>query len=124
MVTWLTPLQLEDAGDGRRFRLLSPLAVEVDGVVYTAPAGMLTDGASIPRLLWRAVGAPWSGTYRRAAVVHDAAYRGELVGPALTRAQADALFRRLMAGNGVSHVRRWLMWAGVRVGGWTGWRAR
>lgn len=44
-----------------------------DGTVLTAPAGMQTDLASVPRLFW-----PWlppDGPYGKAAGIHDDCYR-------------------------------------------------
>ncbi len=38
---------------------------------WTAPAGDIIDGASIPRGLWTIVGAPFDGLYRKASVIHD-----------------------------------------------------
>ena len=38
---------------------------------WTAPAGDIIDGASIPRGLWTIVGAPFDGKYREASVIHD-----------------------------------------------------
>ncbi len=41
------------------------------GVAWTTPAGVEVNGASIPRALWTIVGAPFSGEYLRASVIHD-----------------------------------------------------
>lgn len=58
--------------DGLTVRLEETLRyVEPHGVVWEAPAGLISDGASIPRLLWSVVGGPFSGKYRTAAIVHD-----------------------------------------------------
>jgi len=57
-----------------------PYVVAVRNVCYVAPAtGWFFDGASIPRLLWRVVGPPLRGTYRRGALIHDPAYKGLLL---------------------------------------------
>lgn len=50
--------------------------------------GMPTDGASIPRPLWAAVGAPFDGDYTFGAVAHDGFYRSQIE----PRAVADCLF--------------------------------
>lgn len=58
--------------DGRRMELLAPLAyVGPDGVRWEAPAGLVVDGATIPRFFWRWIGGPYEGKYRKASVVHD-----------------------------------------------------
>lgn len=38
---------------------------------WTAPAGFIFDGTTIPRALWTVFGDPFIGDYRRAAVIHD-----------------------------------------------------
>jgi hypothetical protein len=57
--------------DGRNMRLEQPFAyVDPSGRRWDVPAGIETDGASIPRVLWIAY-PPFTGKYRSAAVVHD-----------------------------------------------------
>lgn len=56
--------------------LATPWLVAVRHVAYWVPAGWPFDGASIPRLFWRVVGPPLRATYRRGALLHDAAYKG------------------------------------------------
>lgn len=79
---------------------------------YIVPAGFITDFASIPRLFWTVVGHP-AGKYAQAAVLHDYLYRTNSV----SRAKADSLFREAMIVLGVPFYQRWVLWAGVRVGG-------
>ncbi|HET7437502.1 MAG TPA: DUF1353 domain-containing protein [Thermoanaerobaculia bacterium] len=45
--------------------------IEAPATVWTAPAGFVFDGATIPRPLWSVFGDPFIGDYRRAAVIHD-----------------------------------------------------
>ena len=45
--------------------------VESREYVWTAPAGFIFDGTTIPRALWTLFGDPFIGDYRRAAVIHD-----------------------------------------------------
>lgn len=64
IVKWLS--------DGRNMQLLSEVVyTSPDGKTWTAPKGTITDGASIPKALWSIIGAPFSGKYRNAAVIHD-----------------------------------------------------
>lgn len=44
-----------------------------DGQRWDAPKGSVVNGASIPRVLWSAVGSPFDGDYRNASIVHDVA---------------------------------------------------
>lgn len=79
---------------------------------YSVPEGFVTDFASIPRLFWTVIGHP-AGRYAQAAVLHDCLYSTG----AAKRAEADRIFREAMAVLGVPGWQRWLMWAGVRIGG-------
>jgi hypothetical protein len=45
--------------------------IDPRGVHWDAPAGYVTNGASIPASLWAIVGGPFDGPYRDAAVLHD-----------------------------------------------------
>jgi hypothetical protein len=47
--------------------------VDATDYYWRAHAGMVTDGASIPRWAWTIIGSPFTGEYREAAVIHDAA---------------------------------------------------
>lgn len=111
---------LKHLGQGR-WKLLEPFVVDDTELGrLTVPAGFETDLDSVPRLPF----AHWllKGRTVEAAIVHDYAYeRGEFNGKAITRAQADELFRRLMAEEGVWWWRRALIYRGVRFGGWRPW---
>ena len=57
--------------DGRNMRLEQPFGyIDPAGRHWDVPVGAITDGASIPRILW-ATHPPFTGKYRAAAVVHD-----------------------------------------------------
>ena len=61
--------------DGRTMTLLNEFRyVDPKGEVWTAPAGTVVDGASIPRSLWSIMGGPFEGRYRNASVLHDVSY--------------------------------------------------
>lgn len=60
--------------DGRKMKIVSDFAYrDPTGHEWTAPAGSIVDGASIPRLGWTVVGGPLEGKYRDASVIHDVA---------------------------------------------------
>ncbi len=40
---------------------------------WTAPAGSVINGASIPSVFWSVIGGPFEGRFRKASVLHDAA---------------------------------------------------
>ena len=116
---------------GSVFELAYDFVVRIgDGTTLTAPKGMPTDGASIPRFFWRLIGPPMTGRYRQAAVIHDAGYTGDLqwrIDGALReydRKAVDALFLRLMKALGVPWWRRRLMYLAVRWFGRKHWTER
>lgn len=84
---------------------------DVTGKTYTIPRGFNTDFASTPRL--PVVYLLTGNTAHQAAVIHDYLYRTGFE----DRATSDAIFREAMGVSGVPAWRKWLMWAGVRVGG-------
>lgn len=58
--------------DGRRMQLREPFSyIDSTDRRWTAPAGTVVDGASIPAAFWSLIGGPFSGKYRNASVVHD-----------------------------------------------------
>jgi hypothetical protein len=114
-------LRVED-DDGFPFTLVEALVYdsEVLGQTVTVPAGFRTDYASIPRGLWNLL--PPVGKYDRGAVVHDALYQwGAVNATAITRDMADRTLREAMQVCGVGRVQRWMIYTGVRIGGWVVW---
>ena len=116
---FLTRLRIETASDqdDGKWIVLSPLVYQsgVAGMEIAVPAGFETDLASVPRLpfvYWLT-----GGTSVEAAVVHDYLYSTHLV----CRKMADAVLREASAATGVPAWRRWLMWAGTRIGGASRW---
>lgn len=106
---------LAGAGPDREMRLLEPFSfVDPNGCLWEVGAGTDVNGASIPRTLWSSVGSPYTGDYRRAAILHDAAIRDPLV----VRAEADAMFYQACLAGGCAPSQAKLLYAGVRVGSW------
>ena len=67
-------VQTEWLDGDRRMRLLAPFSyVDPNGTTWTAPAGWVIDGASIPVFAWSVTGGPFQGRYRDASVIHDVA---------------------------------------------------
>lgn len=107
---WPVPLELEWL-DGWWYRLSTPFAfVDDDGTIYQAPAGYLTNGASVPRSCWPIMFSP-TGPELPMGVIHDWLYDvGRLPRPA-----ADLLLLK-MAHHcpGVSRLKAATMYYAVR----------
>lgn len=85
------------------------LVEEWDGI----PAGFVTDGGSIPRLLWRVIGPPIDAQTIAAFIRHDWNYQTGRV----KRKQADQQLYADLRAAGVSRVRAYAIYAGVRAFG-------
>jgi hypothetical protein len=65
-------LVLKALPDGRNMELVTALIyVDNNGVNWPVPAKTRVDGASIPRVFWSILGAPFTGKFREASVIHD-----------------------------------------------------
>lgn len=67
---------LDSDYEDRRMRLVEGTTlrfIDPAGVVWIADVGLEFDGASIPPVLWILIGSPFTGKYRKAAVLHDSA---------------------------------------------------
>jgi hypothetical protein len=97
-----------------------------DGTTYRIPVGFLTDGASVPRFLW-SMFPPFAGDYEPAAILHDVLYQraeqfeGEDHGH-LSRSQCDDLMQEAMTVLKFTGWGQWMIYRGVRMGGWKAWR--
>lgn len=105
----------------RRVRLLEPLRYHApDGTIYVAPAGLETDGASIPWLLAPLAGQRLSGPHLLPAMIHDALCRqatatGGQGGLALRR-KADSLFPFMLRACGAGWWSAWSKGRAVKLG--------
>jgi hypothetical protein len=81
------------------------------------PVHERTDFASVPRVFVWFI--PRYGRYTKAAILHD--YLCGIAVPAgrISRIEADGIFRQAMRELGVPFLRRWIMWAAVRLGALT-----
>lgn len=129
MAGFLSPLDLEYI-DGRKWKILNDFQYCIGGPdgypVVDVPAGFITDFASVPRILWNIL--PPTGKYGKAAVVHDRLYQSphlELcVGyPSfkVDRYFADLVLLEGMEVLKVDWLTRWIIYLGVRIGGWMPW---
>jgi len=121
-------LDLRYQRGGRRYVLVAPFkwcGPASNPVCYEVEAGFDTDFASIPFFV-RWVLSPTHGLisdYGRAAVIHDYLYRrGARFTPPVSRTLADQVFYEAMLCEDVLWPTRFLMWAAVRLFGWTAYR--
>jgi hypothetical protein len=115
MSRFLTPLRAEKSG--QYWTILQPLIFDSDVAqkVFIVPAGFVTDFASVPRLPLAFL--LTGDSAHEAAVVHDFLYSRGLV----TREMADAVFREAAKVSGEPGWKSWLLFLGVRLGGWVAW---
>lgn len=118
----------DDLGEveGRCFvQLLLPFEYRVghadSPVVIVAPAGYVTDFASIPRVAWTLIGPPL-GRHARAAIIHDWLYDTNGDWGRFSREQSDEIFLEAMEVVGVPWLKRSAMFRAVRAGGASGWK--
>lgn len=85
------------------------------------PTGYTFDGASIPRLAWSAIGAPFEPDFIFAACVHDWFCEVSSAGGNYQiRVIGDAVFFALLTKAGVPRWKRTFMYLAVRMYSW--WR--
>ena len=104
--------------DGCTLRIVRPFGFHSKtGVTFWAQEDDEVNGASIPRFFWCICGSPMVGRYRRAACIHDSEYLHKTH----TRRVVDAGFLEIMLYEGVPRAKAWLMYAAVRLFGWSAW---
>ena len=86
------------------------------GGSLAVPRGFETDLASTPRIVWSFL--PPNGVYKSAAIVHDWLYYSGTG----TQKYADDMFLYLMRDSGVFWLKRFFLWAGLRLGGWIAYK--
>lgn len=117
----LNDLEVKPLFNGRCYVLLSDFKYQINDYVITVPKGFVTDLASVPRAFWSIF--PPFGKYTVAAVVHDFLY-SEYNNTNINRTLADEIFIFIMKENGVSFVKRQLMFRAVRTFGSMAWKKK
>ena len=107
-------MDLRYFGKGEWILLAPYSAVWKDGRI-DVPEGFQTDLSSIPRVARSII--PQIGDQNGPSVIHDWCYRYRWKG----RAISDALFLATMKVKAVNWLRRNIIYAAVRAGGWVTW---
>lgn len=105
----------------QEWTLVVEWAVTIDGKELVIPAGTTTDGASIPRILWRVCGHPMQSPRIYAALVHDYLY--SIGGDDDARLRADKIYRDMLISFGVSCFAAYTEYYAIRWFGGSHWRA-
>jgi hypothetical protein len=124
MGAFVTPLEIKECSDldSGTWELEMPLVYQSsDMQTIIVPKGFVCDLASVPRL--PVIYALCGNTSQKAATVHDYLYRKGCT-PEVERDRADWLLRDASESQEVSGWRRWMMWCGVRAGGWASWKKK
>ena len=110
---FLTPPTPSD--DFRDMKLLAKFGyLDPYGVYWEVPAGYVTNGASIPWYLWPALGGPYDGPYRDAAVLHDYYCEKQIH----TWEKTHEMFFNASLRRGVSETKAKIMYLGLQMFGW------
>lgn len=104
--------------DSNNYQLFENLTYTNSYYEINVLKGLITDGASIPRVLWNLIGSPFNGNYTFAAIIHDALYQSEY----LERSECDKIFLDIMKESNVSFFQRYTMYSAVRSFGWLVWK--
>lgn len=103
---------VEEVNGSTQFRLRKDFGyIDSTGVRWQAKAGLLTDGASIPRIFWTIVGNPYGGLYLKAAVIHD--YYCKPENRYRRWENVHRVFYDAMLANGVGRLQAIAMYAAV-----------
>ena len=108
-----TVVQVEQKND-KDWKLLRTIGYAGKVQRFDVPVDSPTDFASVPRVFVWFV--PRYGVYTQAAILHDYLWQKAVPNKELSLREADALLRRAMRELGVPFLRRWVMWAAVRLG--------
>jgi len=119
-------LIVEPLSDGRNLRVLRPITyIDPNGIRWAVPAGIVTDGASVPRVAW-SLFPPFAGKHRLAAVIHDRYCQirdrpwekvHRMFYEAMIAAKVDLISAKTMYGAVWAFGPRWLPGGGKMRGG-------
>ena len=106
-------VEIRPNGNGESIITLEEVHFWYCGMMYVVPIGYASDGASVPRFLWRLLSPKIDPVTLRASVVHDFLYEWHLG----TREEADYWYFWALVGAGYPHWKALLTLIGVRLFG-------
>lgn len=112
----------EATESGNIITLKRAFTVQWRGRKLKIPKDFESDGASIPRVLWRLVSPCIHQSTIRAAIAHDFLYRTTPEG--WSRKDADEFFHDICKRDGLADFQADLAYIGLRLFGWQSWRGK
>ncbi len=112
---------IREAGAGLKELTEALVYTDPRGLVWTAPVGTLTDGASVPRVLLPATDGRFHERFLKAAIVHDAYCQDDNRALPSFRSRSwqetHRMFYDACLDGGTPQTQAWLMYAAVWLGG-------
>ena len=106
-------VEIRPNGNGESIITLEETRFFFCGDIYTVPKGFASDGASVPRFLWRLLSPKIDPVTLTPSVVHDYLYAFAIG----TRAEADYWYCGALVDNGYPPWKAFLTLIGVRLFG-------
>ena len=103
----------------RLWVLTQPFIFSVDDEVFVVPRGFVTDGASVPRVMYP-ICSPVSGPFGQGAIAHDFLYSVD--GPDIGRLRADLVLYNMGRLRGAWISEAQLVKSGVNLFGWMSYK--
>jgi len=107
---------LDSSGEDRRMRLHQDTDLSFEtptGELIPALPSLEFDGASLPVWAWPLIGSPFTGKYRKAAVIHDTLCFVK----DRTPRECHYLMRTMCRSLGVGRFRSFLIYSALLIGG-------
>ncbi len=106
-------IDIKESEDGKTITTLEEIWFEYEGMLMCVPKGYVSDGASVPRFLWRLLSPCIDPQTLVPSIIHDFLYEWELG----TRYDADLFYVAALMHNGYPEWKCILTFAGVRLFG-------
>ena len=103
--------------DNSRWSLLSDFSYENNKYIITCGTNFITDGASIPKVMWSIIGSPMERDLLKPAIIHDGLYTIM----SLDRHECDDLLKEMLLFNKVPEEKIFAIYEAVHLFGGTHW---